>query len=123
MQQDPLIIMDDFNAKVRDGREKNAVGPHGLGIKNMPGEEIVEWCHMNNLIMRNTWFQHPKRRKWTWKSPGDSSRNQIDCIQISKRFINALLSAKTYSGADCYYDHVPVASKFKFKLKKTRKKS
>ncbi|GFN98319.1 craniofacial development protein 2-like [Plakobranchus ocellatus] len=59
--------------------------------------------------------------KWTWKSPGDETRNQIDCMMISKRYRNALLLAKTYPSADCYSDHVPVVGKFKLKLKKNSK--
>ena len=45
--------MGDFNAKV-EGREENVVGPHGLGIRTIPGEKLVEWCHTNNLITENT---------------------------------------------------------------------
>ena len=36
---------------------------------------------------------------------------KIDYILISKTFREALLSAKTYPGADCYNDHVPVGAK------------
>ena len=75
------------------------------------------------FVIGNAWIQQPKRRKWTWKSPSDGSRKEIDYILISKRFRNALLSAKTYPEADFYSDHVPVAAKFKLKLKKTRSKS
>ena len=115
--------MDDFNAKVGEGGGKNVVGPLGMGIRNIRGQKLVECCHTNNLIVGNMWFQQPKRRKWTWKSAGDGSRNQIDYVLISKRFSHALLSAKTYHGPDCYSDHVPVAAKFKLKLKKTRIKA
>ncbi|GFO12223.1 MORC family CW-type Zinc finger protein 3 [Plakobranchus ocellatus] len=121
-QQNPLIIMGDFNAKVGEGREENIVGPHGLGTRNLRGEKLVEWCKMNNLIIGNTWFQQPPRRKWTWKSPGEEIRNQIDFILLSHRFRNALLSAKSYPGADCYSDHAPVIAKYKVKLKKTHRK-
>ena len=54
--------MGKFNAKV-EGREENVVGPPGLGIRNMLGEKLVEWCHTNNFIIRNTCFQQPTRRK------------------------------------------------------------
>ncbi|GFO36777.1 craniofacial development protein 2-like protein [Plakobranchus ocellatus] len=81
-QQNPLIIMGDFNAKVGEGREENIVGPHGLGTRNLRGEKLVEWCKMNNLIIGNTWFQQPPRRKWTWKCPGEEIRNQIDFILL-----------------------------------------
>ena len=95
------------------------VGPHGLGIRNTRGEKIVEWCHMNNLIIGNAWFKQATRRKWTWKSPGDGSRNQIDYILVGNRLRSPLLAAKIYPGADCYSDHVSVAAKFKLELKKT----
>ena len=36
-----------------EGREENAGGPHGLGIRNIRGEKLVEGCHMNNLIIGN----------------------------------------------------------------------
>ncbi|GFO43397.1 craniofacial development protein 2-like protein [Plakobranchus ocellatus] len=114
--------MGDFNAKVGEGREENIVGPYGLGTRNLRGEKLVEWCNMNNLIIGNTWFQQPPRRKWTWKSPGEEIRNQIDFILLSHRFRNALLSAKSYPGADCYSDHAPVIAKYKLKLKKTHRK-
>ncbi|GFO01572.1 craniofacial development protein 2-like protein [Plakobranchus ocellatus] len=114
--------MGDFNAKVGEGREENIVGTHGLGTRNLRGEKLVEWCKMKNLIIGNTWFQQPPRRKWTWKSPGEEIRNQIDFILLSHRFRNALLSAKSYPGADCYSDHAPVNAKFKLKLKNTHRK-
>ena len=77
---------------------------------------------MNNFSIGNTCFQQPQRRKWTWKSPGDSTRNQIDYILISGRFKNALLSAKIYPGADCYSDHALMSAKFRLKLKKNKNK-
>ncbi|GFO04704.1 craniofacial development protein 2-like protein [Plakobranchus ocellatus] len=119
--QDPLIIMGDFSAKVGTEKVDDIVGKHGLGIRNERGEKLIEWCQTNNIIVGNTWFQQPPRRKWTWKSPGDKTRNQIDYMMISKRYRNALLLAKTYPSADCYSDHVPVVGKFKLKLKKKSK--
>ena len=120
--QDPLTIMGDFNAKVGQRGDELSVGMHGTGNRNERGERLVEWCEMNNFTIGNTCFQQPQRRKWTWKSPGDSTRNQIDYILISGRFKNALLSAKSYPGADCYSDHALVLAKFRLKLKKNRKK-
>ncbi|GFN92110.1 craniofacial development protein 2-like [Plakobranchus ocellatus] len=119
--QDPLIIMGDFNAKVGTEKVYDIVGKHGLGIRNEQGEKLIEWCQTNNTIVGNTWFQQFPRRKWTWKSPGDETRNQIDYMMISKRYRNASLLAKTYPSADCCSDHVPVVGKFKLKLKKNSK--
>ncbi|GFO05200.1 craniofacial development protein 2-like protein [Plakobranchus ocellatus] len=108
-------------AKVGTEKVDDIEGKHGLGIRNERGEKLIEWCQTNNIIVGNTWFQQPPRRKWTWKRPGDETRNQIDYMMISKRYRNALLLAKTYPSADCYSDHVPVVGKFKLKLKKNNK--
>ncbi|GFN87475.1 craniofacial development protein 2 [Plakobranchus ocellatus] len=72
--------MGDFNAKVGTNKvdDIDIVGKNGLGIRNERGEKLIEWCQTNNIIVGNTWFQQPPRRKWTWKSLGDETRNQID---------------------------------------------
>src|SRR5215469_10650506 len=77
----------------------------------------------NKQKIGNTWFRHHHRHLWIWKSPGDRSRSQIDCITINKRFRNALTQVKIYPGADCSSDHVPVIATIKLKLKKNVKKN
>ena len=69
----------------------------------------------------NTWFQQPLCRLYTWKSPGDISRNQIDYIMINQRFRNCVKQASTYPGADINSDHNPVTIKFKVRLKKIKR--
>ncbi|GFS18692.1 RNA-directed DNA polymerase from mobile element jockey-like [Elysia marginata] len=65
-------------------------------------------------------MQKRPKRKWTWKKPGDDTKNQIDYILVNDRFKNALLSAKSYPGADCFSDHVPVVAVVRLKLKKIK---
>ena len=77
----------------------------------------------NKQKIGNTWFRHHHRHLWIWKSPGDRSRSQIDCITINKRFRNALTQVKIYPGADCSSDHVPVIATIKLKLKRIVKKN
>ena len=84
------IFMGDFNAKVRQGREEQIVGPHGLGIRNERGEKLIDWCREHDQIIANTWFRHHSRHLWTWKSPGGVVKNQIDYITISERFCNSI---------------------------------
>ena len=119
------IVMGDFNAKVGQGRDGETVGPWGLGTRNERGQKFSEWCQENNQVILNTWFQNHPRRLWTWKSPGDIARNQIDYITINKRFRNAVIQCRTKPGADlgsgC--DHVPVFAKIKLKLKKVKKRA
>jgi len=63
---------------------------------------------------------HPRRRH-TWTSPGDRTRNQIDYIMISSRFRNAIKSSHSYPGADVDSDHNPVVAKFRISLKRIAK--
>ncbi|XP_012938670.1 craniofacial development protein 2 [Aplysia californica] len=93
--QDIVIVMGDFNAKVGAIRHEDIVGPYGLGNRNERGEKLLKWAILNDMIIGNTCYEQPPRRLWTWKSPGDSARNQIDYIMIKKRYKNGMLNVKT----------------------------
>jgi hypothetical protein len=71
------------------------------------------------MVMCNTFFEHEHRKLYTWKSPGDIRRNQIDYIMIKHRYKNNVKNAKTYPGADINSDHNPVVIKLNLRLKKT----
>ncbi|CAF1181210.1 unnamed protein product, partial [Rotaria magnacalcarata] len=115
---DIIYVMGDFNAKVGDKRIGNTVGPFGLGNKNDRGDNLVTWCQSHNLVITNTWYKNHPRRLWTWRSPGDRTRNQIDYIMVSHRFRNSIISSKAFPGADCGSDHVPVICESRVKLKR-----
>ncbi|GFN75331.1 craniofacial development protein 2-like [Plakobranchus ocellatus] len=80
------MVMGDFNAKVGDERVEDVVEPSGIGTVNERGRRLIELCQVNDFTNTNTWYQNHPRRRWTWKSPGDRSRNKIDYILIQKRF-------------------------------------
>ena len=44
----------------------------------------------------------------------------IDYILMNSRFRNALLVAKTFPGADCGSDHIPVCGTIRLELKKIK---
>ena len=116
-----LFVMGDLNAKMGSIRRGNIVGAHGLGEMNERGERWIEWCTGNDQVILNTWFKEYPRRKYTWRSPDDKTRNQIDYITINNRFRNAVQHTKTYPGADCGSEHVPVVSSIQIKLRKMKK--
>ena len=116
-----LFVMGDWNAKVGSEAEYPVTGPHGLGERNDRGRRLIEMCKTYNLVVANTLFDHPKRRIYTWKSPGDRYRNQIDYVLCYHRFRNSIKQVKTYPGADIGSDHNPVVMNVMVKLKKTKK--
>ena len=119
--QDVKIVMGDFNAKVGSARKEDIVGPWGLGDRNERGERLIDWCRLNEFMVSNTWFENHPRRRYTWISPGDRTRNQIDYILVQRRFRNAIKFAKALPGADCGSDHSPVICGMKIRLRQLRK--
>lgn len=119
---DNLVVMGDWNAVVGEGQEGAEVGQFGLGTRNDRGEKLVEFCRRNKLMIANTWFQHAKRRRYTWKMPGDRGRYQIDYILVRQRYRNAVKNACSYPGADIDSDHNLVAMKMQVKLKKLKRR-
>ena len=87
------------------GKHNTAVGPFGLGDSNERGDIWNDWCEENSMPVMNTWFKQHERNLYTWKSPGDLFRNQIDYISINSRYRNAITICKTKPGADCNSDH------------------
>ena len=69
-----LVVMGDWNCSVGEGRDGDTVGYYGLGTQNKRGEKLVEFCKQKQLFVTNTWFRQNKRRRYTFKLPGDKSR-------------------------------------------------
>ena len=93
-----------------------------LARSDKRGEKSADCCVENEKIVLNTWFWQPPRRTWTWKSLRDRARNQIDYISINERFRNAVKTARTYPGADCNSDHVPIVINMTVQLRRPKKK-
>ena len=91
-----------------------------LGIRNEAGQRLIEFCQENALVIANTLFQQHKRRLYTWTSPDDQHRNQIDYILCNQRW-RSIQSAKTRPGADCGSENELLIAKFRLKLKKVGK--
>ena len=118
-----LIVMGDMNAKVGKGRHHNVVGNWGLVKRNERGDRLIEYAVKNEMSIMNTWFNQPPRKLYTWTSPGDIVRNQIDYIMIKNRFRNCIHKVKTRPGADCNSDHHPVVASMTIRLKKHKHKN
>ena len=118
---DVLFIIGDWNAKVGSQETPGVTGKFGLGVQNEAGQRVVEFCQQNALVIATTLFQQHKRRLYTWTSPDDQHRNQIDYILCSQRWRSSIQSGKTRPGADFPSDHELLIARFRFKSKKVGK--
>ena len=115
------FIIGDWNAKVGSQETPGITGKFGLGVQNEARQRLIEFCQENALVIANTLFQQHKRRFYTWTSPGDQYRNQIDYILSSQTWRSSIQLSKTRLGADCETDHEHLIAKFRLKLKKVGK--
>ena len=83
-KKDVLFIIGDWNAKVGSQETSGVTGKFGLGIRNEPGQRLIEFCQENMLVIANNLFQQHKRRLYTWTSPDGQHQNQIDYILKAK---------------------------------------
>ena len=108
-------------AKVASQETPGVTGKFGLGVQNVAGQRLIEFCQENTLVIANTLFQQHKRRLYTLTSPDGQHQNQIDYILCSQRWRSSIQSAKTRPAADCGSDHELLIAKFRLKLKKVGK--
>ena len=103
-KRDVPFIIGEWNAKVGSQETPGETGKFGLGVQNEAGQRLIEFCQENALVIANTLLQQLKRRLYTWTSPDDQYRDQIECILCCQRWRSSIQSAKTRPGADCGLD-------------------
>ena len=121
-KRDAVFVIGDFNAKIGAGHcheeEKAVIGKFGLGERNKRGDNLVDFCISNDLVVGNTLFQQHPRRLYTWQSPDGKTRNQIDFILVKRRWKSSVRISKTLPGADIGSDHQLLFANIRVKLKR-----
>ena len=76
------IVMGDLNAKIgiNPDIKETSTRKLGLGNRNDRGTRLVDFATYNNLKIANTFFKKRAKKRWTWRSPNDRTRNEIDYI-------------------------------------------
>jgi hypothetical protein len=109
------LVIGDFNAKIgkRKKGENNVMGPYGIGERNERGDRLIEFATSRKLYIANSKFQKRENRKWTWRSPDGTTKNEIDFIMTSKESIieNLTVLNRVNTGSD----HRLVRARFNFR--------
>ena len=92
-KKDVLSNIGDWNAKVGSQDIPGIQGRFSLGVQNEAGQQLIEFCQENALVIANILFQQYKRQLYTWTSPDGQYRNQIDDILCSQRWKSSIQSA------------------------------
>jgi len=110
---DIKIMMGDFNAQV--GKELGLapnIGKYSLHEEtNNNGWRMIDFAITKSMAISSTLFQQKIIHKETWRSPHETTSNQIDYVMIDSRHATDILGVKSCRGADCDSDH------YMFKIK------
>ena len=91
------------------------------GERDERGDQLVEFCSRNDFQIMNTFYKLHPQRLYTWRSPDQTTRNQIDYIICKTRWRTRLRSATTLPGADHGTDHNMLIADVKIKLKRIKR--
>lgn len=121
-KRDIKILMGDFNAKIGKNNigKETIMGTQALGEMNENGELFSDFCAFNDLVIGGSVFQHRGIHKETWISPDGGTKNQIDYINISRKWRRSLQDTRSHRGADVASDHHLVIGTIKIKLQAFR---
>ena len=117
-KKDVKIIQGDWNAKLGEESKSdfnNLMGRYSNRETNERGKDMLEFMSRWNLYACNTKFKHKPSRIYTWYSPDNYSRNQIDYILIAVRWQKFVSRCRVLNGIDVGSDHRMVMMTIKFR--------
>ena len=115
---DKLILLGDFNARVGTDHQtwEGVIRSEGVGKCNSNGLLLLRKCAEHELLITNTVFRLPTRRKTTWMHPRSKHWHLIDYVIVRRKDRQAVRVTKTMCGADCWTDHRLVVSKLNLRI-------
>ena len=121
-----LIILGDMNAHVGSERLglESIIGAFSIGQRNREGERLLNFCHLNNLSVMNTFYKHKENHKWTWYRWNSALSSYVDKSMIDLAVTNnrnLFKDVKSIPSVSCDSDHRLVLVKLKLRKPKRRR--
>ena len=116
------VIAGDLNAKVgQKVNNEKYIGQHGSSSRNERGDRLATFAETNRLYVMNTFFKKRQGRRWTWISPNNEVKNEIDYFISNNRRIFQDVSSIGLSSFDILSDHRLILAKININIKKETK--
>ena len=119
---DKLILLEDFNTRVSTDHQtwEGVIRSEGVGKCNSNGLLILRKCAEHELLIINTVFRLPTRRKTTWMHPRSKHWHLIDYVIVRRKARQDVRVTNTMYGADCWTDH-RLVSKLNLRIQPVRR--
>ena len=115
---DTLVMLGDFNARVgmfdpADGLWHKTIGRYGLAERYRAGQELLQFCELNQLTALNTCFQKKSIHLGTWVHPATKICHMIDFMVMRTSQRKCCLDVQVMRGANCWTDHYMVRARLR----------
>ncbi|KAM0735271.1 LINE-1 retrotransposable element ORF2 protein [Formica fusca] len=112
----------DFNSKIGQKTQTDPpyIGTFGLGERNQREQEMMNFFSKEKIYCMNTFFKKHPKRKWTWKSPDNSTKNEIDYVLVTDKRI--CVDVSVLNRFDTGSDHRLVRAKIQVDTRLERKR-
>lgn len=124
--RDLMLIGGDFNAQVgaEDSQSwQGSLGKFALHRANLKSNDMTQrllnFCVSNELVLRNTFFNHKRIHLATWRGPAGLHENQIDFILTRRGDARYVQNCRVFRGAELETDHYLLVGVCRLQLRKT----
>ena len=120
---DKLILVGDFNVRVDTDHQtwEGVTESEGVRKCNSNGLLLLRKCAEHKLLITNTVFRLPTRRKTAWMHPRSKHWHLIGFVKVRRKDRQDVRVTKTMCGADCWTDHRLVVSKLNLRIQPVRR--
>ena len=117
------LLLGVFNARVGTDQQtwEGVIGSEGVGKYNINGLLLLRKCAEHELLISNTVFRLPTRKKTTWMHPRSKHWHLIDYVIVRRKDRQDVRVTKTTCGADCWTDYRLVVSKLNLRIQPVRR--